>query len=88
MNKTFFLACIPIVSLFNAMPTIGFAAGTAVPCEQMLSDVRAALKSANLTDANKAKVADLEQKGVERCKADDDTRADAFFTQALALMGK
>jgi len=59
-----------------------------VPCEQMLDQVRSALQTAKLSDADRAKVVDLENKGLERCKADDDTRADEFFQQALALMGK
>jgi len=59
-----------------------------VPCEQMLNDVKSALASAKLNDADKAKVADLQKKGIERCKADDDARADELFKQALALMGK
>jgi len=27
-------------------------------------------------------------KGIERCNADDDKRADDFFAQAMAIMGK
>jgi hypothetical protein len=34
------------------------------------------------------KVADLETKGIERCNADDDKRADGFFADALKIMGK
>jgi hypothetical protein len=33
-------------------------------------------------------VADLQKRGIERCKADDDARADELFKQALTLMGK
>ncbi|QND54548.1 hypothetical protein HB779_21820 (plasmid) [Phyllobacterium sp. 628] len=65
----------------------GFAASP-VPCEDMLKDVRAAKSSATLSDADKATVAQLEAKGVERCNADDDKRADEFFQQALKIMGK
>jgi hypothetical protein len=60
----------------------------AVPCEKMLADVRDALKTAQLSEGDKAKVAELESKGTERCNADDDTRADQFFAEALKLMGK
>jgi hypothetical protein len=59
-----------------------------VPCEQMLNDVKSALASAKLNDADKVKVADLQKRGIERCKADADARADELFKQALALMGK
>ena len=31
-------------------------------------------------------VATLQSKALERCNADDDTRADAFAAQAIALM--
>ena len=58
------------------------------PCEDMLNNVKTALQGATLSDADKTKVTDLENKGIERCKADDDARADEFFAQALALMGK
>jgi hypothetical protein len=54
----------------------------------MLSDVKAAVESAKLSEADKAKVTDLEDKGLERCKADDDARADALFAQALKILGK
>ena len=59
-----------------------------VPCEDMLVTLRDAIKTAKLNDADKAKVDELEAKGVERCNADDDKRADAFFTDALKLAGK
>ena len=85
MNKL--IAVIFPLTLTIIVPTVAFAAG-AVPCEQALNDVKAALKSAKLTDAVKAKFTDLENKGIERCKADDDARADAFFAEALAIIGK
>ena len=31
-------------------------------------------------------VSDLQAKALERCNADDDTRADAFSAQALAML--
>ena len=58
----------------TVMPDASIAAGATIPCEQMLNDLKA--------------VADLETKGTERCKADDDVRADAFFAQALRVLGK
>jgi len=84
LNQPLALACISI--LLTA--TTALAANAPVPCEQMLSDVKAALPAAKLTDAAKAKVTDLENKGIERCKADDDTRADVFCAEALAVLGK
>lgn len=63
-----------------------FAAVT--PCETMLKDLRAAEASAKPNDADKAKVSGLEAKGIERCNADDDKRADDFFAQALKILGK
>lgn len=68
-----------IIPAFGANP---------VPCEKMLDDVRTALRSANLSDADRSKVAELESKGIERCNADDDTHSDEFFAQALKIMGK
>jgi hypothetical protein len=69
-----------------ALPASALAAPTS--CEDMLNTVKTALQSTTLSDADNAKVADLENRGIERCKADDDARADDFFAQALALMGK
>jgi hypothetical protein len=74
-----FLASLPFSAAEAAAP---------VPCEKMLNDVRAALAAAKLSDADKAKVVDLENKGIERCKADDDAHADEFFAAALKALGK
>lgn len=59
-----------------------------VPCEDMLKQLRASEKSASLSAADKATVAELEQKGVERCNADDDKRADKFFDDAMKIVTK
>jgi hypothetical protein len=67
---------------------IASAFAATVPCETMLKDVRAAEAAAKLNDADKAKITDLETKGIERCNADDDKRADDFFAQAMKVMGK
>jgi hypothetical protein len=78
------------VALLLAAP--GFAstafAADPVPCEQSLSDLKAAVASSNPSDADKAKVADLESQGIERCKADDDAGADALFAEAMKVLGK
>ncbi|MBB3932428.1 photosystem II stability/assembly factor-like uncharacterized protein [Kaistia hirudinis] len=75
---------------FAALTIAASAAQAAAPapCEDMLKEVRAAAATAKLSDADKAKVAALQDKGIERCNADDDKRADDFFGQALKLMGK
>lgn len=56
--------------------------GKALPCEVMIKDVTAALAGKTASP----EVADLQAKALERCNADDDTRADAFSAQALALL--
>ena len=56
--------------------------GRALPCEVMIKEVAAALVGKTPTP----EVADLQAKALERCNADDDTRADAFSAQALALL--
>jgi len=67
-------------------PVAAFAAQT--PCETALKDLRAAEAKAKLADADKNKVSELETKGIERCNADDDKRADDFFAQAMKIVGK
>lgn len=59
-----------------------------VPCEEMLKTLRTAEAATKTSDADKAKVTDLETKGIERCNADDDKRADDFFAQAMKVLGK
>jgi hypothetical protein len=91
--KKFILAAVLSATALSAFTALGplnisARAAGAVACEDMLKDVRAAMQSAKLNDADKAKVADLEAKGIERCNADDDQRADGFFAEALKIMGK
>jgi hypothetical protein len=69
-----------------AIATPAFAAPT--PCETALKELRAAEAKATLNDADKNKVSELETKGIERCNADDDKRADDFFAQAMKILGK
>ncbi|MDB5531689.1 MAG: hypothetical protein JWO28_4 [Hyphomicrobiales bacterium] len=59
-----------------------------VPCEELLQRVRDSKPKTPLDATGQAKLADLQSKGVERCNADDDARADAFFNEALKLMGQ
>jgi len=81
------LAVIVFGAALLALPLTASAAA-AVPCEDMLAQLRAAKAGAKLTSADQTKLADLEAKGIERCNADDDKRADAFFTQGLKILGK
>lgn len=75
------------VAAISAINASAYAAG-AVPWEEMLKEVRATMRIVRLSDAEKAMVADLEAKGVERCNPDDDQRADGFCAIALKIMGK
>ena len=59
-----------------------------VPCEDMLTKLRDAVSTGKPADADAAKIKEFEDKGIERCNADDDQRADDFFTQALKILGK
>jgi 2-methylisocitrate lyase-like PEP mutase family enzyme len=72
------------VTLFPALA----AAAEPVPCENMLKDLRAAQTSSKLNKADQAKVDDLQARGLERCKADDDAGADALFAEAMKVLGK
>ncbi|MBK1871485.1 hypothetical protein [Taklimakanibacter albus] len=77
-----------------AATTLLFASGltaahaATVPCEDLLQKLRDAEKTATLSAADKAQVSELETKGIERCNADDDKRADKFFEDALKITAK
>jgi hypothetical protein len=64
------------------------ANGRAIPCEEMLSGLRAALDAHRIAEADLPAATELQSKATERCNADDDARADAFSAQALALAAK
>lgn len=84
MTKRILLAVlIPLGAIAASM-----AHAAPVPCEDMLKQLRASEKTANLAAADKSAVAELEQKGIERCNADDDKRANKFFEDALKLVTK
>jgi hypothetical protein len=85
MKKLVLAFALGTIAVANPLAS-AFAAQT--PCEDMLKTVRAAEKATTLKAADKTKVSELETKGVERCNADDDKRADDFFAQALKIMGK
>jgi hypothetical protein len=75
-----------IASLGSIVPQAHAAA--AAPCEDMLKTMRAAKATAKLSDADMAKVNDLEAKAIERCNADDDARSDKFLADAMKIVGK
>lgn len=67
---------------------IALPAHAVVPCEDMLKSMRHVRQTTSLSAADKQTVDGLETKAVERCNADDDTRADAFLAEAMKVMGK
>ncbi len=80
-------------AILNGVAALGFLAvsapaHSAVPCEEMLKDLRAAKAGTKLGDADTKKVNDLETKAIERCNADDDMRSDNFLADAMKIMGK
>lgn len=81
--KTFILST-ALVSLLG----LSSAFAATAPCEDMLAELRAAEASAKIDPAVKVRYEELKAKGVERCNADDDLRADAFFADAMKLLGK
>ena len=87
MKKLILASAFAAIASAGILSSAAYAAGK-VPCEDMLKDMRATMQSAKLSDADMKKVTDLEAKGVERCNADDDKRADDFFTDAMKIMGK
>ena len=86
MNKLILAAALAAATSVAALTSFANAAVT--PCEDMLKELRKTMETAKLNDADMKAVKDLEDKGIERCNADDDKRADTFFTDALKLAGK
>ena len=62
--------------------------GRPLPCEDMLATLAATLTTTTASDADKISAVDFQTKALERCNADDDTRADGYSAQALALLSK
>lgn len=87
MQKSFLIPVLAGAVSLSILVSTAYAAAP-VPCEDMLKNLREAVKTIKLTDADSKKVADLQAKGIERCNADDDKRADAFFAEAMKIMGK
>jgi len=87
MNKAL-LATALLISIAGLPLSVSSVQAANVPCEEMLKDMRAAKATVTLSDADMAKVNDLETKAVERCNADDDARSDGFLMEAMTIMGK
>jgi len=87
MNRLVALTTLSILAGIGLAVSPAWSAQT-VPCEDALKNLRAAVDAAKLTDADSAKVKELEDKGIERCNADDDKRADDFFDKAIKIVGK
>jgi len=69
-------------------PSAGLAVtnadGSPLPCEVAVKTVRD--KAAATAPTDKAKFDEAMGKGLDRCNADDDKRADGFFAEAYALL--
>ena len=72
----------------GAAVTVAPAFAADRPCEDVLKELRAAKVTSKPDAATLKQVEGLEAKGVERCNADDDRRADALFAEAMKLLGK
>lgn len=86
--KTIIAAAILNAVAAAGITVVSLPAHAAVPCEDMLKQMRDAKTSAKLHDSDMQKVSDLETKAVERCNADDDMRSDKFLADAMKIMGK
>jgi hypothetical protein len=54
----------------------------------MLKQLDDALKTATLSNDQKAQVTDLRKQGLEKCKLEKDSEADADFQAALKILGR
>jgi hypothetical protein len=64
------------------------ANGHALPCEVMIKSLKEAIATNKIAQANSDAANDFVAKALERCNADDDTHADEFSAQGLALASK
>lgn len=62
--------------------------GHPIACEKMLSDLSDSLAVAKPADTVLGRISTLRDQATERCNADDDTRANTFSAQAIALVAK
>ena len=61
--------------------------GTPVPCGLTLAKLRGVLAYAAPSRANTARFKDLQSRGIERCNANDDRRANDLLAEALGMIG-
>ena len=61
------------------------ANGHALPCENLLKSLKAAIADGKIAADKTAAASDFVTKGTERCNSDDDTHANEFSAQGLAL---
>ena len=64
------------------------SSGHAIPCEEMIKNLRGVIDGGKIGKSNIDAANGLLSKATERCNADDDTLADEFSAQGLALAGK
>lgn len=77
---------IAIVVLTTAIVPSGYT--KTMPCEEALKQLRDAERAVKLSDRDMTKVNDLEKKGIDRCNADDDERANGYFAKAMKVIAK
>jgi len=87
MSKLILAAVVAAFAASGIVAATAIAATTPPPCEDAMKAEKVAVKTAKLSSADMARVMDLEKQGVERCKADDDAGANAFFSDAMKIMG-
>lgn len=87
-------------ALDNPSPSVGLAGsemkvsgivvsdanGHALPCEVMVKSLQALIAANKITPSNLPAANEFATKATERCNADDDTHADEFSAQGLALV--
>lgn len=88
MKQRVLVIGLTLAALGSLAPVLAMAADKPVPCEKMLEQLRTEEKTAGPSSADKAQYDVTKQKGIDRCKADDDAGADALFAEALALLKK
>lgn len=86
MKRPIIAAALIAVSTLAGLSSFANAAN--VPCEDLLKTLTETLATAKLSDADMKAITELKAKGEERCTAEDDKRADAFFTDAIKLASK
>ena len=86
MKRPIIAAAIVTVTTITGFSSFANAAN--IPCEDLLKTLTDTLATAKLSDADMKAIAELKAKGEERCTAEDDKRADAFFTDAIKLASK